>query len=751
MTLRIRKNLIVKLIFAICFLLTVALSAFAILKHDARAETEHVWTRDEVTSLAMLRQVPVSQIADWSQYDSRDYDIVTAVKDQGSTNLCWVYGSLAAMETNILRQGFSGKTNQNLDLDEREFAKASKGQWIDPLNLANTANNQRSVSDSESDRTGAISMVAQFAARGQGIFEAGESGDEPTERYSSYLLRNAVTCENKVENIKKLIAAYGGVAFAYHSGLTDFNYFYATGGKDHVSFIVGWDDNIDKSNFVNAFGKTAAHDGGWIVKNSYGTGSCINGYFYLSYDSDLFELTAFEMAPSDEYEWCYNYSDRVYDTAAYNYYTPEGDAEEAEFAAVYKAQKGDNVKEFLKGISIGVAESNVRISISIYAEVPESAVNFSDKAAFAPKSGKLVATENYIAPTTGIYTIPITNLVELKKDCYFTVSVKLYGGYIINDILAYRSGQTLTYAYDQGKWNDLSVYLPPQRRGILSIRALTVTQSESLDGDKIDISGGTITLSCDSYVYTGLAHTPEVTLKVFDKVVSSENYTVTYMNNIFFGTAIVKVDGTEEKYVGSLSTEFSIEKALAPELPDEYREIHVEKAKTLNDINLPDGWRWVDDDKELIVGEQSVYSEYIGGDRDNYLNTTVEIKLTVQSTSDDTEQPDPDGGDGEDNEKPDPDDGNDDKEPEETDPDNPDDGDGEDNKNPDNGDDEQQQPENDDNNEQTDSDDKNQSGNLYQDKDDKTVAVVVGVCCAVGGTAMIGGLIYFLIRRKRRL
>ena len=86
------------------------------------AESNSAATREEVNTLEKLCATSVEEIAAWDKYDSRDYGIVTSVKNQGNTNLCWVYGSLAAMETNILRQGFSGKTNENLDLNEREFA-----------------------------------------------------------------------------------------------------------------------------------------------------------------------------------------------------------------------------------------------------------------------------------------------------------------------------------------------------------------------------------------------------------------------------------------------------------------------------------------------------------------------------------------------------------------------------------------------------------------------------------------------------
>ena len=61
------------------------------------------------------------------------------------------------------------------------------------------------------------------------------------------------------------------------------NYYYpdnlkATDGG-HAVVIVGWDDNYSKMNFVT----TPPGDGAFICKNSWGTESGDDGYFYISY------------------------------------------------------------------------------------------------------------------------------------------------------------------------------------------------------------------------------------------------------------------------------------------------------------------------------------------------------------------------------------------------------------------------------------------------------------------------------------
>ena len=558
----IRKSIIAFLI-----LMVVALTGTAVfpaVQSAAFAESNHVWTSDEVNSLEELREVPASQIANWSQYDSRDYDIVTNVKNQGSTNLCWAYGSIAAMETNILRQGFSGETKDTIDLDEKQLTFAVKGKWDDPLNIADDSYNRKNESDIIWNEMGAISWVTQVVSRGQGVYQEGEmTGNEPIEGYCSYFLRSAISCDNEVDQIKSLIAQYGGVAFTYNSGYVNKTYLYAKGKNDHASFIVGWDDNIDKNMFGDTYGNHPENNGGWIVKNSYGTGEFDNGYCYLSYYSTLWDITAFEMMSAEGYDWIYHYSTKVYNTVDYSY-CDVSNADTAEYVAIYKAQKGGEIPERLKAVSVGVAGNNMQITVQLYANVDEAATKYSkNSATFNPKQGELVADATYFASSTGIYTVPINNLPELNEGNYFTVLVKVSGGSVIYDRSGYRS-TAMTYLYDNGVWDNLYAAPGMGNSGLLCIKALTVTRTENEGNDDkevvVDISAGTLNLSGDGYVYTGLPHKPEVVVTLDGMTIPSNSYTVSYENNINAGTATVKVKG-RGNYTGNLQTTFVVAKA----------------------------------------------------------------------------------------------------------------------------------------------------------------------------------------------
>lgn len=70
-------------------------------------------------------------------------------------------------------------------------------------------------------------------------------------------------------------------------------------GSGHAIMIVGWDDNFSKDNFK--YGNKPAHDGAWLVRNSWGD---YKDYFWMSYDtvSLLDTAWAFDVTGADNYD-----------------------------------------------------------------------------------------------------------------------------------------------------------------------------------------------------------------------------------------------------------------------------------------------------------------------------------------------------------------------------------------------------------------------------------------------------------------
>ena len=89
--------------------------------------------------------------------------------------------------------------------------------------------------------------------------------------------------------LKKMVMEHGALSTSMNADFSDsyynssdFTYYYnGTEGINHGVAIIGWDDN--KTVTGGTSGAPQA-PGAWIIRNSWGTGSSDNGYFYASYE-----------------------------------------------------------------------------------------------------------------------------------------------------------------------------------------------------------------------------------------------------------------------------------------------------------------------------------------------------------------------------------------------------------------------------------------------------------------------------------
>ena len=82
-----------------------------------------------------LRNSDISKLVKQSKFDSRDYGIVTPVRDQGDTSLCWAYSTASASETSILRSGIDKSVDKSsLSLSPQQIGYARHNRGSDPIN-----------------------------------------------------------------------------------------------------------------------------------------------------------------------------------------------------------------------------------------------------------------------------------------------------------------------------------------------------------------------------------------------------------------------------------------------------------------------------------------------------------------------------------------------------------------------------------------------------------------------------------------
>lgn len=207
------------------------------------------------------------------KYDLRDENGTTPVKSQGSNGNCWAFSSLAALESCIRKAtgtvyDLSESNMKNLMATYSDYGwdmPTNKGgydkmsyaylvSWLGPVN----------ESDDEYRVNTVLSPVMDSIFHIQNIL---------------FLNRKNYTDNDA---IKKAIMEYGAVSSSIMwKGTVKGNARYYNGevGANHAVTIVGWDDNYSRNNFA----VTPPGDGAWIVKNSHGTGSGQNGYWYVSY------------------------------------------------------------------------------------------------------------------------------------------------------------------------------------------------------------------------------------------------------------------------------------------------------------------------------------------------------------------------------------------------------------------------------------------------------------------------------------
>ena len=531
----------------------------------ATAESQQQeWTKDAVgNSVELLRQAPIEEIMKWDSYDSRSFGFVSNVKNQGQLNLCWSYGTLAAMEVAMRREGVKIPSNiSSLWLAPGVLARATKGWFDDPLDLCDDDNpyHGQVIDSNIYDVGGNIPVVSLVASRWYGVYDLTDGTNvyvAAKEEYSPFRVESVVTCDNNETQIKELIATYGSAAFAYYASNLSGSYYYAPYNTvNHVSAIVGWDDNISADTFRDS---RVTKSGAWIVKNSWGANLHDNGYFYMSYQSYITELTAFDMMDADDYDYNYNYAGNapsIYLTQFDGRYNYGG---HNDYIAAYKAQKGvDNKTEFLKGVSVGVKGKDVVADIKVYTNVNED-----DFATFDPNATKPAAEIKKTFKYEGIYTVELPDLVEVEYGKYYLIYVNLsYGAGIIYEKDASRlSDNDLTF-YNKGEnnWENFKYAVDNSNSrtyGVASIKGLTVVD----DDTRPSIANCEVELDQNTFIYNGSAHTPKTTVKLGGITLrDGEDYTLYYQDNTNAGQATVKIVGKGD-YKGTVSKSFTIDKA----------------------------------------------------------------------------------------------------------------------------------------------------------------------------------------------
>ena len=390
-------------------------------------------------------------IASMSKFDGRDYGIVTPVKDQGSTNLCWTYSSVAASETSILRSGINpSATPENLNLNPQAAAYRISNRASDPL--GNTDGEY--IAGDFTAATGNPSKIATLFSLWWGPVSGKSAAVDPFEN-SEYRLESAVNIpENKdnpelrIETIKRAIAKYGAVTFQYNnaSNIYYYNPKNETGSQSypHACTIIGWDDTIPADSFAPG---GASRNGGWLIKNSYSSLPDGYPYFYISYDNTSSYTYAFSYSLREKYDRNYCYDGAINDFPLRN---------DRVVANVYRAagSEAEGKTEVLKAVNIGISGNSYTVEVEVFTGLSDPFGSANPPT----DGGESAAKKTQSFDFGGYVTVSLDTPVELSKGEWFSVIVRITDGNA-KIRLGEKNGRNLSYAGTSGGFTKIGNYV----------------------------------------------------------------------------------------------------------------------------------------------------------------------------------------------------------------------------------------------------------------------------------------------------
>ena len=399
-------------------------------------------------------------------WDARTLGLITPVEYQiGGT--CWAHAAAAVMEANAIKKGLV--TNDSVNLSEYHIVWNGLNGYTE--NVTDARND--GIEDPNADILdhGGNYIYAGFAVLNhegpalESRFGLNESLDKLSffeQMQSTFGFRNrfdrdlSVTAVHTFDKtpaaIKAAITSFGAAQLSYGSydqyynyqwngdGTTPCTYYcpVVSAATNHAVTVVGWDDTFSRENFVNK----PAHDGAWLIKNSWSARWGSDGYFWLSYDDPTIDqVCAYEVESLSDRQNAYSYNGLVCEdslscTAAAN---------------VFTAKK----REYLTYVTLGRAITGA-YTCKIYGDLPANAAD--------PTAGTLLGTVSGTA--TGESWIPVPDVIDLDAGERFAVvfeglsNAPVEGSVVPNRVaitapVHYSSNAGESFVLQSGVWKDV--------------------------------------------------------------------------------------------------------------------------------------------------------------------------------------------------------------------------------------------------------------------------------------------------------
>ncbi|WP_407416255.1 C1 family peptidase [Methanobrevibacter sp.] len=364
------------------------------------------------------------------RFDSREWGWISSVKNQILDGSCWTFGTLAALESALLKS-----TGIEYDFSEN--------------NIKDTMLCYSKYGDLKLVGSGYVVQATQNILSWLGpVFEENDTYDVMAKVSPIFFTGDNIHIQDAIfvgprknltdnDEIKKAIMDYGSLAIEYYSAAEAPDYNNKTHAqyqdllnlRSHAVSVVGWDDNFPKENFLT----TPPGDGAWILKDSFGLENGDGGFIYLSYYDISFLNSSYAVGFIIENTENYvrNYQT---DLSGEMIFFDDMFGKDLAYKTTYESQNN----ELISGIGTYFKYDGEPYALNIYV------------------NNELKHMQNGTGPYYGFHTIKLTNEIPIKPGDNFTVEITKKSIPIFNESRQHNTKNTVFMKTDD-VWRDLAL------------------------------------------------------------------------------------------------------------------------------------------------------------------------------------------------------------------------------------------------------------------------------------------------------